>query len=333
VKILLSKQAGGPDTLMLDERPEPQPGAGELRVVVHACGVNYPDLLVIQDLYQFKPPRPFAPGVEAAGTVDAVGAGVSRFKPGDRVIVSPAHDGMAEKTVAPEDACWPMPAGMPFDEAAALPMVYGTSYHALQDRASLQAGETLLVLGASGGVGLAAVQLGKAIGARVIAAASSEEKVAFAQAHGADAGVVYPKGSLDKETARALTERFKAACAPHGAHVIYDAIGGDYAEAALRAIAWGGRFLVVGFPAGIPRIPLNLPLLKSCQIVGVFWGDFVARFPAANAQNMDTLVNLYRSGKIRPVVTARFPLAQGGAAIAQLGARSAQGKIVVLPHI
>jgi NADPH2:quinone reductase len=219
---------------------------------------------------------------------------------------------------------------MPFDEAASLMMTYGTSYHALKDRAQLQAGETLLVLGAAGGVGLAAVELGKSMGARVIAAASSEDKLALAQECGAESGVQYPLGPLDKADARALTEHFKAACGSDGAHVIYDAIGGDYAEAALRSIAWRGRFLVVGFPAGIPKIPLNLPLLKNCQIVGVFWGDSVARRPAEHAQNVKELLDLYSQGRIRPMVTERFPLARGGEAIARLGARATRGKLAVM---
>jgi NADPH2:quinone reductase len=218
---------------------------------------------------------------------------------------------------------------MPFEQAAALLLTYGTSQHALQDRARLKAGETLLVLGAGGGVGLAAVELGKAMGARVIAAASSAEKLALAREHGADEGVQYPQGPLDKIAARALTDSFKAACGAQGAHVIYDAIGGDYSEAALRAIAWQGRHLVVGFTAGIPKLPLNLPLLKGCEIVGVFWGEFTQRNPALHAANVAALMALYLDGKIKPAVTERFPLARGGEAIARLGSRSARGKIVV----
>jgi NADPH2:quinone reductase len=222
-----------------------------------------------------------------------------------------------------------MPDAMPFDEAAAFIMTYGTSYHALKDRAQLKAGETLLVLGAAGGVGLAAVELGKAMGARVVAAASSEEKAALARTHGADESIVYPAGPLDKDGAKALAEQFKAACGPNGADAIYDPVGGDYSEAALRAIAWEGRFLVVGFPAGIPKLPLNLPLLKSCQIVGVFWGAFAKRDPKANAANIRELLDLYARGAIRPVISARVPLTQAGEAIAALSARKALGKIVV----
>jgi NADPH2:quinone reductase len=310
--------------------PDPVPGPGQVRVAVRACGVNYPDLLIIQDLYQIKPPRPFAPGSECAGVVDALGAGVANVAVGDRVLLAPVRGGMSELVVGDARNCWKIPDSMPFDEAACLVMTYGTSYHALKDRAALKAGETLLVLGAAGGVGLAAVELGKSMGARVIAAASSEEKLALAEEVGAESGVLYPVGPLDKADAKALTERFKAACGNDGAHVIYDAIGGDYSEAALRSIAWNGRFLVVGFPAGIPKIPLNLPLLKNCQIVGVFWGDSVARRPQQHAQNMSELLELYTEGRIRPMVTERFPLARGGEAIARLGARVTRGKLAVI---
>jgi NADPH:quinone reductase len=330
VKALLSRQAGGPESLVLEEIPEPVAGPGQVRVAVRACAVNYPDLLIIQDLYQFRPPRPFAPGAEVAGIVDAVGAGVLHVRVGDRVLLSPARGGMAEKTVGEASHCWKIPDSMPFEEAAALLMTYGTSQHALKDRAQLKAGETLLVLGAAGGVGLAAVELGKAMGARVVAAASSAEKLAFAHAHGAALGVQYPPGPLDKGAARALTDQFKAACGPEGAQVIYDGVGGDYTEAALRAIGYGGRHLVVGFTAGIPKLPLNLPLLKSCQVIGVFWGDFTARFPAQHASNVAALMALYLEGRIRPAVTERFPLTRGGEAIERLGERAARGKLVVL---
>jgi NADPH:quinone reductase len=330
MKALISREPGGPQTLVLQDMPDPVPGPGQVRAAVRACGVNYPDLLIIQDLYQIKPPRPFAPGSECAGVVDALGAGVTNVAVGDRVLLAPVRGGMSELVVGDARNCWKIPDSMPFDEAACLVMTYGTSYHALKDRATLKAGETLLVLGAAGGVGLAAVELGKSMGARVIAAASSEEKLALAEEVGAESGVLYPVGPLDKADAKALTERFKAACGNDGAHVIYDAIGGDYSEAALRSIAWNGRFLVVGFPAGIPKIPLNLPLLKNCQIVGVFWGDSVARRPQQHAQNMSELLDLYREGRIRPMVTERFPLARGGEAIARLGARATRGKLAVI---
>jgi NADPH2:quinone reductase len=330
MKALLSTHAGGPETLKLEDIAEPGAGPGQVRIAVRACGVNFPDLLIIQDLYQYKPSRPFAPGAEVAGVVDAVGEGVDNVAPGDRVLLSPVRSGMAEKAVGPATNCWKIPESMPFDEAAALLMTYGTSQHALKDRAQLRPGETLLVLGAAGGVGLAAVELGKAMGARVVAAASSAEKLELAREHGADDGVQYSAGPLDKAQARALSERFKAACGAGGAHVIYDGVGGDYTEPALRAIGWQGRHLVVGFTAGIPKLPLNLPLLKGCQIVGVFWGEFTTRCPAAHAANVAALMSLYLDGRIKPAVTERYPLARGAEAIARLGARAARGKMVVI---
>ena len=329
MKALLSTTVGGPETLELLELPDPVPGRGEVVLDVKAVGVNFPDTLIIRDMYQFKPNRPFAPGGEVSGVVTAVGEGVTLVKPGDRVIGSTGWGGMAEKIAIDQSRCIPIPDAMPFDQAAALVMTYGTSQYALKDRASLKAGETLLVLGAAGGVGLAAVELGKAMGARVIAACSTQEKVDVAIAHGADAGVIYPTGPFDKEGRKALADLFKGACGPNGADVIYDAVGGDYAEASLRAIGWEGRFLVIGFPAGIPAIPLNLTLLKSCQIVGVFWGAFTAREPGRNKENLAELMALYAEGKIRPHVSARFPLTEGGAAIQHLMDRKATGKVVV----
>jgi NADPH:quinone reductase len=329
MKALLSRQPGGPETLTVEDVPEPEPGPGQVRVAVRACAVNYPDVLIIEDLYQFKPPRPFSPGSEVAGIVDAVGAGVTGIRPGERVLLAPTRGGMAEKSVGDARNCWKIPDRMPFEEAASLMTTYSTSHHALKDRAALRAGETLLVLGAAGGVGLAAVELGRAMGARVIAAASSADKLALARAHGAESGVEYPGGALDKTAARALTEQFKAACGDRGAQVIYDAVGGDYSEAALRAIGWEGRFLVVGFAAGIPKLPLNLTLLKGCQVIGVFWGEFTRRSPERHAENVAELMALYERGAIRPVVTERFPLERGAEAIARLKARAALGKMVV----
>jgi NADPH2:quinone reductase len=330
MKALLSRQAGGPESLVLEDLPEVAPGPGQVKIAVRACGINYPDLLIIQDLYQTKPPRPFIPGAEIAGVVEAVGEKVDKVRPGDRVLMSPVSGGMAEKAIGPATNCWKIPDAMPFDEAAALLLTYGTSQHALQDRAQLRAGETLLVLGASGGVGLAAVELGKAIGARVVAAASSDEKLVFARDRGADEGVQYPAGPLDKIAARALTDRFKSACGAEGVHVIYDPVGGDYTEAALRAIGWQGRHLVVGFTAGIPKLPLNLTLLKSCQIIGVYWGEFTNRFPSQHAANVAALMALYREGRIKPAVTERFPLERAGEAIGRLSTRAVRGKVVVL---
>jgi NADPH2:quinone reductase len=329
MKALLSTAPGLPDTLALTDLPDPVAGKGEVVLDVKAVGVNFPDTLIIQDLYQFKPERPFAPGGEVSGIVASVGEGVTNLKVGDRVIGSTGWGGMAEKLALSSARCIPMPDAMPFDEAAAFIMTYGTSQYALKDRASLKAGETLLVLGAAGGVGIAAVELGKAMGAKVIAACSTQEKVDVAMAHGADAGVVYPIGTFDKAGKKALADIFKQACGPNGADVIYDAVGGDYAEASLRAIGWEGRFLVVGFPAGIPSIPLNLTLLKSCQIIGVFWGAYVARDPKGNQANTAELMALYAEGKIKPHVSAKFPLAKGADAIQHLMDRKATGKVVV----
>lgn len=330
MKAMLSTAPGGPATLILSDLPAPLPGPGEVRVRVHACGVNYPDTLIIEDKYQFRPQRPFAPGGEIAGAVDLLGDGVSGLAVGDRVIGMVGWGGMAEQVVVKVAKCLKMPASMPFDEGATFILTYGTSYHALKQRAQLQAGETLLVLGAAGGVGLAAVELGRAMGARVIAAVSSAEKLALARAHGADTGVIYPPGPFDKDGTKALAAQFKEVCGSDGANVIYDAVGGDYAEASLRAIAWEGRFLVVGFPAGIPRIPLNLALLKNCQITGVFWGAWTERDPQAHAANNRELLEFHARGQIKPHISARFPLAAAGQAIAELSARRALGKIVVI---
>ena len=329
MRALLSERPGGPETLVLRDIADPVPGPGEVVVDVRACGANFPDVLIIQDKYQFRPPRPFAPGAEIAGTVAAVGPGVDRLAIGDRVIGSILSGGMAEKAIVAADRCLSMPDAMPFDEAAAFILTYGTSYHALKQRASLRPGETLLVLGAAGGVGIAACELGRAMGARVVAAVSSEEKLALARKHGAESGLVYGVGPLTRDDSKALADAFKRACGQNGADVIYDPVGGDYAEPALRAVAWEGRYLVVGFPAGIPKIPLNLALLKSCQIVGVFWGGFAARDQEANARNNRELLDLYAAGKIRPFVSERMPLERGGEAIMKLAARQATGKIVV----
>jgi NADPH2:quinone reductase len=310
--------------------PSPTAGPGEVRIRVRACGVNYPDTLIIEDKYQFRPARPFAPGGEVSGEIDQLGEGVTGLKLGDHVIAMLGHGGMAEQVVTKAAKVFAAPTGMPFDEAATFILTYGTSYHALKQRGTLKAGETLLVLGAAGGVGLAAVELGKAMGARVIAAVSSEEKLALAKAHGADSGVVYPTGPFDKDGTKALAALFKEACGANGADVVYDAVGGDYAEAALRSTAWEGRFLVVGFPAGIPRIPLNLALLKNCAIVGIFWGAWTERDPLTSQQNNRELVEFYTQGKIKPHISGRYPLAAAGQAIADLAARKALGKLVVM---
>ncbi len=329
MKALLSKAVGGPETLVLEDVPSPVPGPTQAVIQVKACGVNYPDVLIIEDKYQFKPPRPFSPGGELSGVVKAIGEAVTSVKVGDRVLANNTAGGMAEEVAIEASRLIPIPDAMPFEEAAAFIMTYGTSYYALKDRGHIRAGQTLLVLGAAGGVGLAAVELGAAMGARVIAAASSEEKVALARARGAAEGVVYPAGPFDRDGQKALADLFKSACGADGADIVYDGVGGDYAAAALRATAWEGRFLVIGFPAGIPRIPLNLALLKGCDIVGVFWGAAVARDPAGHRRNVGELMQLYMDGKIRPHVSERFALADGASAIAHLASRKALGKVVV----
>lgn len=331
MKALLSQQTGGPETLVLGELPRPTAGKGQIVIDVKACAVNFPDVLIIEDKYQFRPERPFAPGGEVAGLVAEVGEGVSDFKVGDRVIAGCGNGGMAEAIAVSVHNVYHLPEGHDFAEGASLLMTYGTSFHALLDRGHIKAGDTLLVLGASGGVGIAAVEIGKALGARVIAGVSSEAKAAIARDAGADDVVIYGEAPADKAASRALSEAFKAAVGPNGANVIYDAVGGAYAEPALRSIAWEGRYLVVGFPAGIPSMPLNLTLLKSCDIAGVFWGAFVAREPARNRKNIAQLFDMWAEGKISPRVTERFPLAEGGKAIAKLGNRSSVGKLVVLP--
>lgn len=329
MKALLSRNPGGPETLELAELPDPVAGPGQLLVQVKACAINYPDVLIIEDKYQFKPPRPFAPGGEVAGVVEAVGESVTGWKPGDRLIAMLGHGGLAEKVLVGAATALPLPAERSFEDGSALILTYATTIHALLDRGKLAAGETLLVLGAAGGVGLAAVELGKAFGARVVAAVSSEEKAAAVRDAGADLALVYPRGPFDKDGAKALAQQFKDAVGSNGADVIYDPVGGDYTEAALRAIAWEGRHLVVGFPAGIPKLPLNLTLLKSCDVRGVFWGAFAARDPKANAAHIRTLFELWDAGKIAPRVSRTWPLAQGAEAIAFMAARQAVGKLVV----
>ncbi|MCX8477740.1 MAG: NADPH:quinone oxidoreductase family protein [Sphingomonas sp.] len=329
MKALLSQAPGGPETLSVAELPDPIPGKGQVLVAVKACAINYPDVLIIEDRYQFKPPRPFAPGGEIAGTIEAVGEGVTRFAPGDRVLGVIGHGGLAEKVAVDAARLYPLPEGRSFEEGAALLLTYATTIHALLDRGHLAAGQTLLILGAAGGVGLAAIELGKAYGVRVVAAVSSEEKAEAARAAGADETLVYPRAPFDKEQSKALSEAFKAAVGPKGADVIYDPVGGDYAEPALRAIGWEGRYLVVGFPAGIPRLPLNLTLLKSCDVCGVFWGAFAARDPQANEAHVESLFRLWGEGRIAPRVTETFPLEDGGKAIAKMAARQAIGKLVV----
>lgn len=328
MKAVLSKAPGLPDTLVMEDVPAPEPKAGEIVISVKAVGVNFPDFLIIQDMYQFKPERPFSPGGEIAGVVKSVGDGVTQFKPGDKVFGSCGWGGMAEEVVTEAARMTALPDGMPFEEGAALLMTYGTSHYALKDRGEVKKGETLLVLGAAGGVGLAAVELGVAMGAEVIAAASTQEKVDFAISKGASKGLVYPQNPLDKDQQKALSNQIKE-LGGGGVDVIYDGVGGDYCEPALRAMNWNGRYLVIGFPAGIPRPPLNLTLLKSCQIVGVFWGAFVRAFPDRHEDNLQDLFRLYREGAIRPHISNAYPLEKAADAIKELSERRAKGKVVV----
>jgi len=329
VRALRSHAPGGPETLTVDEVADPQPGPGELLVRVRAAAINFPDVLIIEDKYQLKPPRPFAPGGEIAGEVEAVGEGVQGWNAGDRLVAVPGFGGLSEKVVINARSAFRLPEERSFEEGAALLLTYATSIHALLDRGKLQAGQTVLVLGAAGGVGLAAVELAKAYEARVIAAVSSEEKAQAARDAGADEAIVYPSGPFDKDGQKALAQQFKDAVGPAGADIVFDPVGGDYAEPALRAIAWEGRYLVVGFPAGIPKLPLNLTLLKSCDVCGVFWGAFAARDPRANAAHVDTLFQLWRKGMIAPRISETFPLERGGDAIRALSERRVIGKLVV----
>ncbi len=324
MKALLCKQYGPPESLVVESLPDLVPGERQVVIDVRAAGVNFPDTLIIEGKYQFKPPPPFSPGGECAGVVRAVGSGVTNVKPGDRVIAMTIFGAFAEQVVADAGALVPMPPGLDFPVAAAFMMTYGTSYHALADRGALAAGETLLVLGASGGVGLAAVEIGKALGARVIAAASSAEKLAVCREHGADDLIAYAREDL--------RERVKALAGGHGVDVVYDPVGGAYTEPALRSIAWRGRHLIVGFAnGGIPRIPANLALLKGAAIVGVFWGDYVRREPARIATDLRTLFAWLGEGRLRPRIAATYTLARGGEAIRAMKARRDSGKLVVLP--
>ena len=329
MQALLSVAPGGPETLELTTLPDPVPQGGELLVGAKAAGVNFPDTLMIRDLYQIKPPRPFAPGGEIAGEVLAIGEGVTGFEVGDRVLALTGYGGFATHVTVKAATAVKFPTTMPFDDAACFIFTYGTSYHALKDRAALKAGETLLVLGAAGGVGSAAIELGKAMGARVIAAVSSAEKADFCRQVGADETIVYPR-QMDRGAQKAFSSEIKALAGPNGVDVVYDAVGGDYAEPALRSMAWNGRFLVVGFPAGIPNIPLNLPLLKGCQVVGVFWGASVFRDPNGHSKNVSELFELYASAQIKPQISERFSLTNADRALTLLNDRSVLGKVVVM---
>ncbi|MGY6636107.1 MAG: NADPH:quinone oxidoreductase family protein [Erythrobacter sp.] len=329
MKAIRTHAVGGPETLTLDEIDAPTPAKGEVLVAVKACAINYPDGLIIRDMYQFKPQRPFSPGGEISGVIEAVGEGVEGFAVGDRVLAGIGNGGLAEKVIVPAGRMFKVPDGVPFEKAASLLMTYGTTIHGLKDRGHIKAGDTVLILGAAGGVGLSAIELAKAFGARVVAAVSSEAKGEVARKAGADEVVIYPREAMDKDASKALANAFKQACGPEGANIVYDIVGGQYSEPALRAIAWEGRFLVVGFPAGIAKMPLNLTLLKSCDICGVFWGAFTARDPKGFRAQVAELFDLMKAGKIDPLVSETFPLERAGEAIAKLEAREAVGKLVV----
>ena len=314
----------GPSGLRVDELPDPTVGPGKILIDVRASGVNFPDVLLSRGLYQFKPPPPFSPGAECAGVVREVGAGVTRVAPGDRVALTQVNGTFVEKLVAAEDAVFKLPDAVSFEVGAATLLTYLTTYHALVDRAAIQPGETLLVLGAAGGVGVAACELGAALGARVIAAASTDDKLAFCREHGATEVINYAREDLK--------DRIKALTSGNGVNVVYDPIGGSYAEAALRGTAWQGRYLVIGFASGeIPKIPLNLVLLKGCQIVGVYWGSFAMRDPARNRDHASQVFRWVAEGKLRPAVDAALPFDRAGEALERLEKRQVKGKLVLVP--
>jgi NADPH:quinone reductase len=322
MKAVLCKAFGPPETLVVEDVASPVPGPDETVIAVKAASVNFPDVLIIENKYQLKPPLPFSPGSELAGIVKAVGDGVTHIKAGDRVMAITGYGAFAEDVKTEARRTLPIPAGMDFATAASFGLTYATSEHALVDRGALQAGEILLVLGAAGGVGLAAIEIGKILGARVIACASTDAKLAVCREHGADETINY--------TTEDFRERVKALTGGTGADVVYDPVGGPYTEPALRSIAWRGRLLVVGFAAGeIPKIPLNLTLLKGCAIVGVFWGDWARREPAHFADAMKRLEGWYADGKLKPHISATFPLERAAEAIALMASRKVTGKVVL----
>jgi NADPH2:quinone reductase len=323
MRALLCKEHGLPDKLeLVTDHPEPTAEAGQVVIDVKAAGLNFPDVLIIQGKYQFQPDMPFSPGGECAGEVLAVGDGVDRYKVGDKVIAMTGSGCFRDQVAVDQNAVMPMPEGLDFTQAAGVAMTYFTSYHALKQRANLKEGETLLVLGAAGGVGSTAVELGKYMGARVIAAASSEEKLAMCRDLGADETINYSEQDL-KTAIKELT-------GGKGVDVIYDPVGGDYAEPALRGMAWNGRYLVVGFASGpIPEIPLNLALLKGCSIVGVFWGRFIAEEPAVHLQNIKELWALFADGKLKPAINDVFPIESYEEAYAVMMERRARGKVIL----
>jgi len=322
MKAVVCEKYGPPDSLVVKDLPSPRAGAGEVVVSVKAASVNFPDVLIIENKYQFKPPLPFSPGSELSGVIKEAGEGVTGWKAGDRVMAFTTYGAFAEEVKVEATRLARLPARMSFEEGAAFVLTYGTSDHALRDRAALKGGETLLVLGASGGVGIAAIQIGKALGARVIACASSDEKLAVCREHGADATINY--------AAEDLRERIKALTEGRGPDVVYDAVGGPYTELAFRSIAWRGRLLVVGFAAGeIPKLPLNLALLKGASVVGVFWGDFGRREPKAFAESLRQIATWYEQGRLRPHVSEKFPLDQAADALKLMAARKVKGKVVL----
>ena len=332
MKALQCVELGGPEKLIVTEVDDPIIADEHLIIDVKSASVNFPDVLMIQGLYQFQPPMPFIPGGESAGIVSEVGAGVEGFSVGDKVFAATGVGGICEKILAHKNNVRLIPEKMDFEIAAALSVTYGTSIYALKQRANLKAGETLLVLGASGGVGLATVQLGKAMGAKVIAAASTQEKVDICIENGADEGFIYPSGNLDRDQQKELSNKIKELTGGMGPNVIYDPVGGTYAEPCLRSIAWEGRYLVIGFAAGadqIPKMPLNLTLLKGCQIVGVFWGAWAGMFPEENQKNFTELFKMYEDGKINPAPSDKFSLDTSADAIAHLMNRKAKGKVVI----
>ena len=330
MKALQCVELAGPEKLVFSEVDDPKPGSGQVLLEIKAASVNFPDVLMLQGLYQNQPPMPFIPGAECSGVISEIGEGVDSCSVGDHVFVMAGTGCFAEKLVVEAASVTLIPKAMDFPVAAALPMTYGTSLYSLKQRANLQPGETLLVLGAAGGVGLSAVEIGKAMGARVIAAASSEEKIKICLEHGADEAFVYPSGNLDREQQKELSNKIKELTGGLGANVVYDPVGGSFSEPALRAIAWEGRFLVIGFAAGeIPKLPLNLALLKNCQIVGVFWGAWTLMFPAEHEKNLQELFDLHADGKINPEISDRFSLEESAAAIAHLKDRKAKGKVII----
>jgi NADPH2:quinone reductase len=318
----LCENPTGVEALQWKELPTPQPQAGQVRVAIRAASLNFPDLLIVQNKYQMKPPLPFVPGSEYAGTIDAVGAGVTHLKVGDAVAAFGGTGGFATHAIVDAALVMPLPAGFAFDDAAAFILTYATTHHALVDRGQLKAGETLLVLGAAGGVGTAAIQIGKVIGARVVAATSSDEKGELCRALGADATINYATENI--------RDRLKELTGGKGPDVVYDPVGGDLAEPVFRSIAWRGRYLVIGFAQGaIPSLPLNLALLKGASIVGVFWGDFARREPKANAAALAELARWYAEGKVKPVIDRRLPMRELPAAYERMGSRTVRGKLVM----